>query len=695
MRIRSGLVVGVFLSVLLVCSVVLAGAGDVNGDGVVNVQDLLLVVQNIHAGSSFNAAADVNGDGVVNIFDLVDVARDFGKTYSTGKGFAVIPYFSDGFENATVGSHINGRGADGFRWGSYDGHCVVSTAMAHSGNKSLLIQYPVAAAGSDSFAEQYFELAPNASTAPKEVWIEWYVHFPSNYVFRYTESPNNNKLWAIWAETYSHSPFVDLEYQGTSSSVNPLVNYYTVYQGSSTNRGGSFFDRRQIWSVDSDVAGEWHQIRLHLRLGDGGATDNGVADMWFDGNRIGHLRGNDSPFYDTTNNYFRNGYIMGWANAGFSNTTSFYIDDFKVYASDPGWFAPPNITISSPAGTLSAGTTTTTLSVTTDKNATCRYSTTANTSYSSMANTFSTTGGTTHSATVSGLVGGQSYTYYVRCVDASGSADTSDYPIMFSVAATTGPSTFHEPAGMTTIFNMTGNTKDWDSTAYNGSSIIFYGKNWGNPAEGSTGPFTGRVSVVDDPAAPYGKAVQVLFPNGTGEGFSGLAVLSFGQPYRKMYLRATFEYNPDWQQHPSGTTKLFYYGIPGHLNAFYPQMHGSSWNMRWRDQYSGANALTADPDVPAYFPPGSYHTLEIYQVESHSGASDGSMTLWLDGKKIDVWKDLAIGSLVNLTQPVYNFTGGQLLDGAQLGTYWGGSGGFHKTQNDWMRWGDIFIAGSN
>ena len=49
-----------------------------------------------------------------------------------------------------------------------------------------------------------------------------------------------------------------------------------------------------------------------------------------------------------------------------------------------------------------AGTTQTTLSVTSNENATCRYATTAGTAYASMPNTFGTTGGTAHSTLVAG-----------------------------------------------------------------------------------------------------------------------------------------------------------------------------------------------------------------------------------------------------------------------------------------------------
>ena len=50
---------------------------DVNGDGVVNIQDLVLVAGQF--GKTGEHVADVNGDGVVNIQDLVLVAGAFGE----------------------------------------------------------------------------------------------------------------------------------------------------------------------------------------------------------------------------------------------------------------------------------------------------------------------------------------------------------------------------------------------------------------------------------------------------------------------------------------------------------------------------------------------------------------------------------------------------------------------------------------
>ncbi|MFA6082200.1 MAG: GDSL-type esterase/lipase family protein [Patescibacteria group bacterium] len=87
----------------------------------------------------------------------------------------------------------------------------------------------------------------------------------------------------------------------------------------------------------------------------------------------------------------------------------------------------------SPSGTLDASTTSATLSVTTDSSSTCKYSTSAGTAYGVMTGSFTTSNGTSHTATVSGLADGNTYHYYVRCLDSAGNTNSSDYEISFSV----------------------------------------------------------------------------------------------------------------------------------------------------------------------------------------------------------------------------------------------------------------------
>lgn len=90
--------------------------------------------------------------------------------------------------------------------------------------------------------------------------------------------------------------------------------------------------------------------------------------------------------------------------------------------------------ISNPSPTGVIATTTTTLSVTTNVNATCKYGSIGGVDYDSIQNLFADTGDTSHSQSISGLADGQSYTYFVRCENnATGDVDTIDYQISFTV----------------------------------------------------------------------------------------------------------------------------------------------------------------------------------------------------------------------------------------------------------------------
>jgi hypothetical protein len=80
-----------------------------------------------------------------------------------------------------------------------------------------------------------------------------------------------------------------------------------------------------------------------------------------------------------------------------------------------------------------------TLELTTDEAATCKYST-SDVSYDSMAYTYSSTGGTTHTQALTGSCG-SSYVYYSRCMDGSNNKDTSSATTSFSIAGGTTPIT--------------------------------------------------------------------------------------------------------------------------------------------------------------------------------------------------------------------------------------------------------------
>ncbi len=96
---------------------------------------------------------------------------------------------------------------------------------------------------------------------------------------------------------------------------------------------------------------------------------------------------------------------------------------------------PPTIANGAPAGQLPYGTKSATLIVTTDEDATCKYSTKAGVVYKSMT-AFKSTGTRAHSSPITGLTNGVTKQYYVKCQDKSAHLNVtpSDYLIQFSVA---------------------------------------------------------------------------------------------------------------------------------------------------------------------------------------------------------------------------------------------------------------------
>jgi len=51
--------------------------GDLNGDGVIDILDIIRIVENFRRRGNYDPGADINGDGVVNILDMVLLAREW------------------------------------------------------------------------------------------------------------------------------------------------------------------------------------------------------------------------------------------------------------------------------------------------------------------------------------------------------------------------------------------------------------------------------------------------------------------------------------------------------------------------------------------------------------------------------------------------------------------------------------------
>ncbi len=229
-----------------------------------------------------------------------------------------------------------------------------------------------------------------------------------------------------------------------------------------------------------------------------------------------------------------------------SNTST--ASDHTFTTQDQGSDAP---VISNPVpslfSTLAAGTTSTTLSVATDEAAVCKYSTTANTPYDAIPNTFAGAAATQHETTLTGLAGGNTYAYYIRCQDTSGNANSSDYVISFSVASSGGGNSTNNPPLLSTIADIgvtEGETVRFSPTASDtdGDSLSFSYSGWMTSSSyttqtGDAGVHTVTVTVEDGNGGSDSQEVVVEVLSATAD--SEAPVRSAGSPTESLPLGTT------------------------------------------------------------------------------------------------------------------------------------------------------------
>lgn len=218
---------------------------------------------------------------------------------------------------------------------------------------------------------------------------------------------------------------------------------------------------------------------------------------------------------------------------------------------------PPVRSNGRPSGSFSAGTTEVTLSLDTNENAGCKFDTVAGVGYSAMPNTFATTGANVHRQVVAAR-DGESYTYYVKCQDSSGNANSDDFPIAFSVASP-GPATldvqvsssrddaFHDPLCCWPGYSHT------SSTVYAGrpgsSGPVWGGWRWTNLALPRGARITKAYIDFNQQGYGYLFPTNVSFENSPDpQPFSSLS-----SPYHRWQHRTSFQLEWTWPKKTPGS----------------------------------------------------------------------------------------------------------------------------------------------
>ena len=232
--------------------------------------------------------------------------------------------FSDGFETGNFyhtegGIHFEGTAGD------YGGP-VVSSDNPKNGNHSVKFTFkgrPNDGAGESGAKLQYkFDqyIGP-------DIWVQYDVYFPTNYVPRDRDSGGPNKAVVTWSDSYDNDNGTFTSLNGTE---NPPMTVGYHWSGSYMYVDGAPYCL--FPDLSSDL-GHWINMTWHIKFADTQSSSNGVYEIWKNG--VLCLQKTGKP------NYLRNGtggvnhlYLFGPQDIGFINDTSVWIDNL-VISSDP------------------------------------------------------------------------------------------------------------------------------------------------------------------------------------------------------------------------------------------------------------------------------------------------------------------------------------------------------------------------
>ncbi len=267
-------------------------------------------------------------------------------------------------------------------------------------------------------------------SAQPEIWIRWYMRYPLGFTWStsYGNAPHYDKILLTFAGGEKRQ--IKLEGGGIGLGGGTVPTPTSGGQGWANINGGATGD------------GQFHCYEVHIVAETG--VNNGTFEVWIDGVQVlsdtsadfGSSAGIDSIIIGSNQESPDNGGVVAvdYDDIAISNTG--YIG---LLGGGGGLDVTPAVRSNgSPSGSLAFGTTQTVISLDTNEGATCKYATTPGTVYNNMTNTFSTTGGTSHSQLITGLLEGNSYTYYVRCQDSSSNVNNDDYSVSFSVEQAAG-----------------------------------------------------------------------------------------------------------------------------------------------------------------------------------------------------------------------------------------------------------------
>ena len=241
--------------------------------------------------------------------------------------------FQDDFESCGLTKTQNG-----FTWLS-GRRTTVNTANPKNGSCALELAYQAAPSGSDSFAEHRFYLGGNYP----DIWMKYDLFIPANYCHRTQSSSTNNKGFInMWEGEYTANDGVAMNpnfwADGTCQSTTSMFVSARRSTDPFFNNGGHHYSKEFLdrYSIRTSDRGKWMEVITHYKYATS-AKNDGMVQIWLTPQGESQrqiLNMTQGNWYVAGARGFDNGYLLGWANSGFTEQTKFYIDNI-VFSTTP------------------------------------------------------------------------------------------------------------------------------------------------------------------------------------------------------------------------------------------------------------------------------------------------------------------------------------------------------------------------
>lgn len=215
----------------------------------------------------------------------------------------------DGFESGTLGGTL---------WGDATS-VTVSADRAHTGSRSAKFHF----AGDPSLdADAWSELRFDLGAVYPDLWLRYRLFIPANFTHRDATGSDNNKFIRLWGSTYD-----DLEKVGASTWLDSPADGHSSLIVDWNSHGDGIGPKGSVRErfIAAADRGTWMDVMIHATAAT--ATTRGTFQVWKNGTLAIDGTGTVDNYTAGGAHGYRYGYLLGWANSGFTQDTDLFIDD--------------------------------------------------------------------------------------------------------------------------------------------------------------------------------------------------------------------------------------------------------------------------------------------------------------------------------------------------------------------------------